>query len=169
MSRAVLAIGSNLGDRFYHLNSVVAGLGDRLIAASSVYENPPWGPVPQQDYLNAVVIAEDDDCSPGGWLDVAARFEQSAGRTRDLRWGPRSLDVDVVTVTELNRPVRSDNPWLLLPHPRAHERIFVLLPWAEIAPDDELLGYGPVAALAAKEPLEARDQMRLRDDLRWIL
>ncbi len=169
MSRAVLALGSNVGDRFGYLSAAISGLGPRLVAVSSVYENPPWGPVPQQDYFNAVVIVSDDDCSALDWLDVAARFEQAAGRTRDLRFGPRSLDVDVITVTEYGHTVLSADPWLTLPHPRAGERPFVLVPWAEIAPDDVLPGHGRVSDLVAALSAEQRAQLTPRTDLRWAL
>ncbi|MGH3544357.1 MAG: 2-amino-4-hydroxy-6-hydroxymethyldihydropteridine diphosphokinase, partial [Mycobacteriales bacterium] len=158
MSRAVLAIGSNVGDRFYHLNSVVIALGDRLVGVSSVYENPAFGPIPQQAFLNAVAIATDDSAQPSDWLSFASRMEQIAGRVRELRWGPRSLDVDVVTVHHQGSHVFSDDPWLRLPHPGSHERACVLLPWAQISPDDELLGRGRVSDLLAALPSAARSR-----------
>jgi 2-amino-4-hydroxy-6-hydroxymethyldihydropteridine diphosphokinase len=125
VSTAVLSIGSNLGDRLGALQSAVDALRPWLIAVSAVYETPPWGPVAQADYLNAVLIVRDADASPADWLGRAHRAEQAAGRTREVRWGPRSLDVDVVDVDAL----RSDDPVLTLPHPRAAERAFVLVPW----------------------------------------
>ena len=128
MSRAVLSIGSNLGDRLAHLRSVVEAL--RPVRVSSVYETAPWGGVEQDDFLNAVVIAEDDDLDPYGWLARAQELEAAAGRVRDVRWGPRTLDVDVIDVDG----IVSADPVLTLPHPRAHERAFVLVPWAEIDP-----------------------------------
>lgn len=128
MSRAVLSIGSNLGDRLEHLRSVVRAL--QPVAVSSVYETAPWGGVDQDDYLNAVLIVEDPAVDAYGWLARAHELEAAAGRVRDVRWGPRTLDVDVIDVAG----VVSADPVLTLPHPRAHERAFVLVPWAEVDP-----------------------------------
>lgn len=128
MTRAVLSIGSNLGDRLAHLRSVVEAL--RPVRVSSVYETAPWGGVEQADFLNAVVIAEDADLDAYGWLARAQELEAAAGRVREVRWGPRTLDVDVIDVDG----IVSADPVLTLPHPRAHERAFVLVPWAEIDP-----------------------------------
>jgi 2-amino-4-hydroxy-6-hydroxymethyldihydropteridine diphosphokinase len=169
MSRAVLAIGSNVGDRFGHLNSVLTGLGKKLVAASPIYENPAFGPIPQEDFFNAVIIAEDDTAEPGDWLSFAARMEQMAGRIRELRWGPRSLDVDVITVHHRGAPVITDDPWLRLPHPGALERACVLVPWARIAPDDELPGHGKVSDLVKTLPEAELTAMVERPDLRWRL
>ncbi len=169
MSRAVLALGSNVGDRFYHLNSVVIALGERLMGASSIYDNPAFGPIPQEAFLNAVVIAEDDTAGPVDWLSFASRMEQVAGRVRELRWGPRSLDVDVITVHHGGAHVFNDDPWLRLPHPAAHERACVLLPWAQICPDDELPGHGRVGDLLGRLPSPSREAMTERTDLRWQL
>ena len=136
MSDAVLSIGSNLGDRLAHLQGAVDTFRPWLVGVSPVYETSPWGPVPQDDYLNAVVLVSDPAAAPRDWLDRAHTAEQRAGRTRDVRWGPRTLDVDVVAVAG----VRSDDPDLTLPHPRAHERAFVLVPWLAVDPQAELGG-----------------------------
>ena len=136
MTRAILSIGSNVGDRLATLRGAVDAFGPWLVAVSPVYETPPWGPVPQDDYFNAVLIAEDAAAAPRGWLDRAHAAEQAAGRTRDVRWGPRTLDVDVVDVAG----VHSDDPELTLPHPRAAERAFVLVPWLAADPAAELGG-----------------------------
>ena len=141
---AVLSIGSNLGDRLAHLQGAVDALRPWVVAVSPVYETAPWGPVPQDDYLNAVVLADDADAAPNDWLHRAQAAEQAAGRTRDVRWGPRTLDVDVIDV---DGGTNAD-PELTLPHPRAHERAFVLVPWAQVAPDAVLPGHGRVADLA---------------------
>lgn len=138
MTRVVLSIGSNLGDRLAHLRSVVEALRPRLLAVSSVYSTPPWGGVPQQDYLNAVLVAEDPELEPSDWLKLGQQLEQAAGRVREVRWGARTLDVDVVSATR-RRPagevvVRSADPLLTLPHPQAHNRAFVLIPWLEVEP-----------------------------------
>lgn len=134
MSTAVLSIGSNLGDRAATLQGAVDALRPWVQALSPVYETPPWGPVPQDPYLNAVVIVADDAASPQEWLSRAHAAEQAAGRTRDVRWGPRTLDVDVVVVDD----VMSDDPELTLPHPRAAERAFVLVPWLAADPAAQL-------------------------------
>jgi len=168
VSRAVLSLGSNLGDRLGALRSAVAGLGTLVVAVSPVYETRPWGPVPQEDYLNAVVVAEDPGAGARSWLATAARLEEAAGRQRSRRWGPRTLDVDVVTVTggRPARPVLSLDPDLTLPHPRAHERAFVLVPWLAVEPGAVLPGRGSVAGLlAGLDPLE-RAGVRTRPDLR---
>lgn len=160
MTRAVLSIGSNLGDRFAHLRTAVDALRNWLVAASPVYETPPWGPVAQDDFLNAVLIADDPSADARTWLVRAQAAEQAASRVRDVRWGPRTLDVDVIDVDGL----RSDDPELTLPHPRAAQRAFVLLPWLAVDPDAHLPD-GPVAGLVGALPSEDVDNMRLRPDL----
>ncbi|MCP2257922.1 2-amino-4-hydroxy-6-hydroxymethyldihydropteridine diphosphokinase [Streptoalloteichus tenebrarius] len=161
MTRAVLSVGSNLGDRVGHLRLALETLGPAVRAVSPVYETAPWGPVPQDDYLNAVVVVDDPEVTARGWLERAWACERAAGRTRDVRWGPRTLDVDVVHV----EGVVSDEPELVLPHPRAHERAFVLRPWLDVEPTAELPGHGPVAALLAALPEDERAGVRRRDDL----
>lgn len=143
MTRAVLSIGSNVGDRLAHLQSVLDGLGSAVRACSSVYSTAPWGGVAQQDFLNAVLVADDPGRDAGGWLRTAQALERAAQRERAVRWGPRTLDVDVL---DCDAVVRED-PQLVLPHPRAHERAFVLVPWAEVDPVAVVAGRGPVAAL----------------------
>jgi len=150
MSRAVLSIGSNLGDRLAHLRTAVALLGRSVRQVSGVYETPPWGDEDQPSYLNAVLLAEDPAATPHDWLDRARACEAAAGRERDpeRRFGPRTLDVDVITVWDADgRPVISDDPELTLPHPRAHLRAFVLRPWLDLAPGDDLPGHGRPADL----------------------
>jgi 2-amino-4-hydroxy-6-hydroxymethyldihydropteridine diphosphokinase len=156
MSRAVLSLGANLGDRAGALRGAITALGDDgvLVARSTLYETPPWGPVEQPPYLNAVVVVRGDR-DAAGWLARAHELEQAAGRTREVRWGARTLDVDVVTVTgDDGQPVLSDDPALTLPHPRAHERAFVLVPWLSLDPTAELPGHGRVADLLAALPPE---------------
>ena len=156
MSRAVLSIGSNLGDRLAHLRSVVAAL--RPVAVSPVYETAPWGGVEQDDYLNAIVVVDDPGTDAYGWLARARELEQAAGRTRAVRWGPRTLDVDVIDV---DGGTNAD-PELTLPHPRAHERAFVLVPWADVVPDAVLPGHGRVVDLAADRSGIRRTDLELR-------
>jgi 2-amino-4-hydroxy-6-hydroxymethyldihydropteridine diphosphokinase len=153
MTRAVLSLGANLGDRAATLREAVEALtDDGLVARSRLYETPPWGPVEQPPYLNAVVVVRGPR-DAAGWLARAHELEQAAGRTREVRWGPRTLDVDVITVTEDDgTPVVSDDPELTLPHPRAHERAFVLVPWAALDATAELPGHGRVADLLAALP-----------------
>ena len=110
----MLSLGSNLGDRFAHLRAAVAGFADALVAASPVYETAPWGGVEQDDFLNAVLLVDDPATDAWGWLRRGQALEDAAGRVRDVRWGPRTLDVDVVTVGPgAQRPTPSS----LLPHP----------------------------------------------------
>jgi 2-amino-4-hydroxy-6-hydroxymethyldihydropteridine diphosphokinase len=136
MSTAVLSIGSNVGDRLGHLQSAVDAMRQWLRAVSPVYETEPWGPVAQDDYLNAVLLVTDAGARAADWLDRAQAAERTAGRTRETRWGPRTLDVDLVTVDDL----RSDDPELTLPHPRAAQRTFVLVPWLAVDPEAQLAG-----------------------------
>ncbi|MGY2083021.1 2-amino-4-hydroxy-6-hydroxymethyldihydropteridine diphosphokinase [Blastococcus sp. SYSU DS0539] len=162
MSRAVLSLGANLGDRAGTLRGAVTALTQHgLVARSTLYETPPWGPVEQPPYLNAVVVARGDR-DARGWLSLAHELEQVAGRTREVRWGPRTLDVDVVAVTgDDGAPVVSDDPEVTLPHPRAHERAFVLVPWLALDPTAVLPGRGKVADLvAALDPAEVAAVVR---------
>ena len=163
--RAVLSIGSNLGDRLALLRSVVDGLGDDLRAVSPVYETAPLGGVEQGPFLNAVVIA-DAALDGHGWLRRAHRFEEAAERVRAERWGPRTLDVDIVACHEGDREVISKEPELTLPHPRAHERAFVLVPWLAVEPDAVLNLDGERRRiedlLAALDPAD-RDGVRRTD------
>jgi 2-amino-4-hydroxy-6-hydroxymethyldihydropteridine diphosphokinase len=157
VTRAVLSLGANLGDRAGAIRAAITALkDDGLVARSTLYETPPWGPVEQPPYLNAVVVVRGPR-DAAGWLARAHELEQAAGRTREVRWGPRTLDVDVVAVTEDDgTPVVSDDPRLTLPHPRAHERAFVLLPWATLEPGAELPGKGKVADLLAALPADEK-------------
>ena len=131
MSRAVLSIGSNVGDSVAHLQSVLDALGSSVVAVSPVYSTAPWGGVEQQDFLNAVLVVDDPALDAAEWLRRGQQIEAAADRVRTQRWGPRTLDVDVIVCDG----VRSDDPHLTLPHPRAHERAFVLIPWLDADPD----------------------------------
>jgi 2-amino-4-hydroxy-6-hydroxymethyldihydropteridine diphosphokinase len=142
----VLALGSNLGDRGDILQGgvdAIAGLAEvRLIAVSPVYETVPVGGPPQPDYLNAVVLAATTLPSLE-LLDRLHEIEAAFDRVRMVRWGPRTLDIDIITVAG----EQSAAPELTLPHPRAHERAFVLAPWSDADPRAELPGHGMVADL----------------------
>jgi 2-amino-4-hydroxy-6-hydroxymethyldihydropteridine diphosphokinase len=156
MSRAVLGLGSNLGDRAAHLRGAVAGLGDAVRVVSGVYETAPWGDPDQPAYLNAVVLAADPGATPADWLARAQDLERVAGRVRDPArpFGPRTLDVDVIAVwTDAGKPVFSQDPALTLPHPRAHLRAFVLRPWIDIEPYGRLPGHGWLSDLLKAEPV----------------
>lgn len=170
MTRAVLSLGSNLGDRLGHLRTAVRALDEVLLGVSRVYQTPPWGDPDQPPYLNAVLLVRDPVASPCDWLAWARRIEQAAGRQRDpaRRFGPRTLDVDVIAVwDEDGEPVVDADPELTLPHPRAHLRAFVLRPWIDVEPDGRLPGHGTIAALLAS-PAVAADacDLRPRPDLR---
>jgi 2-amino-4-hydroxy-6-hydroxymethyldihydropteridine diphosphokinase len=128
--RAFLALGSNQGDRWTHLRRAVAGLPG-VVRVSSVYETDPvGGPPGQGPFLNAVVEL-DSDLTPRQLLGLAQRLEADAGRVRGERWGPRTLDVDVLLVGDL----AVDEPDLQVPHPLMWQRPFVLVPLSEIAPN----------------------------------
>lgn len=135
MTRVVLSIGSNVGDRLARLQSVVDGLGDAVVAVSPVYETQAWGGVEQGAFLNAVLIADDPGLDCRGWLQRGQALEQAADRVREQRWGPRTLDVDIVTCHDGGEEKRCETADLTLPHPYAHLRAFVLVPWLAVAPD----------------------------------
>lgn len=148
LSRAILALGSNLGEREGTLQSAVADLVDRpeirLQNVSPVVTTKPvGGPPGQPDFLN-MVIAVDTSLAPLELLAHCQGVELAHHRTREVRWGARTLDVDIITYDE----VSSDDPVLTLPHPRAAERAFVLYPWALMEPNAMLAGVS-VAELAA--------------------
>ncbi|RCW40176.1 2-amino-4-hydroxy-6-hydroxymethyldihydropteridine diphosphokinase [Halopolyspora algeriensis] len=161
MSRAVLSLGSNLGDRLAYLRLAVDGLAEMLLAASPVYETAAWGVTDQPDFLNAVIIVESGSVDEWGWLRRAQELEREAERRREQRWGPRTLDVDVVTVDD----VRSDHPDLLLPHPGTPSRATVLIPWLAVDPTAELPGHGAVAGIVETLPAEDLAGVHRRDDL----
>ena len=146
--RYVIAIGANLGDAqdvvARELNEVPEALSSIRHVASSLYSTAPVGGPEQPDFVNAVVIVE-SELEPDEVLSILHEREQQAGRVRDVRWGPRTLDLDII---DAGGRV-SEDPVLTLPHPRAHERGFVLIPWAEIDPDAQVVGRGAVADLIA--------------------
>lgn len=158
MSRAVLALGSNLGDQEAHLRKALDGLSDYVVTVSDGFWTPPWGDPDQPEYLNAVVIVEGSDVTADGWLELAQAREQEGGRVRDpdRQFGPRTLDVDVIAVwNDDGSQVVQDDPVLTLPHPRAHLRAFVLVPWSEIQPDAELACHGQLKNLLETDEVAA--------------
>ncbi|AKN15949.1 2-amino-4-hydroxy-6-hydroxymethyldihydropteridine diphosphokinase [Mycobacterium haemophilum] len=170
MTRVVLSIGSNLGDRLARLQSVVDGLGQAVVAVSPVYDTVAWGGVEQGSFLNAVVIADGPAYDAQAWLCRAQQLERKAGRVRGQRWGPRTLDVDVISCYQTSgatngaAEVITRESDLTLPHPRAHLRAFVLVPWLAVDPDAELTVAGRARRvdqlLAEVEPTE-REGVRL--------
>lgn len=163
--RVVLSLGSNLGDRLEMLQGAVDALTDtpdlKVLAVSPVYETDPVGGPDQPDYLNAVVVAEGTQ-SPRTLLERALAIENAFDRVRDVRWGPRTLDVDLVAVGELV----VDDPDLQLPHPRAGERGFVLVPWLDVDAAAELPAAGRVADLVDRLDVAG---LRRRDDLDLVV
>lgn len=133
MTRAVLGLGANLGQPVEALRRAVAGLDAHadvtVTAVSGLWRTAPVGGPEQPAYLNAVVLVE-TSLDADQLLAVAHALEAGAGRVRDVRWGPRTLDVDLLDV----QGVACDDPALTIPHPRAHERAFVLVPWRQVAP-----------------------------------
>ena len=141
--RAVLSIGSNMEDRRALLQTVFDEFAAETVAASPVYATPPWGVTDQDEFLNAVLIV-DVDCTPLELLRRGQKLEEAAERVRVRHWGPRTLDVDIVQID----CVTSDDPELTLPHPYAHERAFVLVPWLAADEHAQLNGT-PVRELIA--------------------
>jgi 2-amino-4-hydroxy-6-hydroxymethyldihydropteridine diphosphokinase len=163
LRKVVYSIGSNLGDRHGNVQGAVDALRDTpdviVVDVSSVYETKPIGGPPESPlFLNIVVIAE-TTLEPRTLVERAFAIEDAFGRTRDSgRWGPRTLDVDLIMVG--NAVVDQED--LRLPHPLAHERAFVLVPWYEVDPTAEIIGKGAIGDLVAKA--DASDVIR-RDDL----
>ena len=162
---AVIALGANLGDRLATLQAALdelAAAGLDVVAVSRVYETDPVGGPEQPAYLNAVAIVAGEP-EPRALLDLLHEVEHAHGRTREVRWGARTLDLDIVAIVDEHADsVRSDDPDLTLPHPRAHERAFVLVPWLDADPHAKLDagdGARPVAAL-----LDALDRDALDSD-----
>ena len=157
--KITLALGSNLGERADILQGGVDAIAAipevQVMAVSPVYETVPVGGPPQPDYLNAVLLAR-TTLPPRVLLDRIHEVEAAFDRVRQVRWGPRTLDIDIVTA----EGARSDDPDLTLPHPRAHERAFVLGPWHDVDPDAVLPGHGDVAGLLAGLP--AADRFGIR-------
>jgi len=172
----VLSVGSNLGDRLGNLQGCVQAIGGLkdtdVLAISPVYETDPVGGPAQPDYLNAVLIVA-TGLRPRDLLAAAGRIEADFGRERSVlvpggttppgppgvqRFGPRTLDIDIISYAE----EVSGDPVLTLPHPRAHERAFVLAPWLDIDPAASLPGRGPVTDLLARA---GRAGVRRRPDL----
>lgn len=150
-----LGLGANLGDRLGQLQRAVdllaATAGVRVLAASRVFETEPvGGPPGQPDYLNAVLRVE-TTLPPRGLLDACLRVEAKMGRTREVRWGPRVVDVDLLTYGDQ----MIDEPGLRVPHPRMRDRAFVLAPLRELQAEPEEAPHADDASVAGVRPLGA--------------
>ncbi|MFF2523963.1 2-amino-4-hydroxy-6-hydroxymethyldihydropteridine diphosphokinase [Streptomyces liangshanensis] len=164
--RAVVALGSNLGNRLETLQGAVDALEDtpglRVKAVSPVYETEPWGvdAGSQPTYLNAVVVVR-TTLPPSSLLERGQAIEEAFDRVRLERWGPRTIDVDILAYAD----VVQDDPLLTLPHPRAHQRAFVLAPWHDVEPEATVPGLGAVADLLAyvgTDGVQPRADLELR-------
>ena len=156
--RAVISAGSNMEDSRAHLASVRAHFAEVLVAASSLYATAPWGKTDQPDFLNQSFLI-DAPLSPSQLLTECQALEAAANRVRIERWGPRTLDVDIVDIEGFT----SDDPVLTVPHPRAHLRAFVLAPWLELDPDATLGGERVADLLAGLDAKEREGVRRLED------
>lgn len=149
VTRAYVGLGSNMDDPCAQLDRALAVLsttpGVVLRDISSYYRTAPWGETRQPDFINAVAVI-DTALTPETLLDELRRIEAAAGRRREQRWGPRTLDLDLLIHGDASR----NTTQLQLPHPRMHERAFVLAPLAELAPDLSLGQYGSVAEALAR-------------------
>lgn len=165
--RSVLSLGSNLGERLASLQGALASLADTpevwVTAVSPVYETEPVeAPGDSENFFNAIVLI-DTTLSARTLLDRVLAIESALGRERTGTPGePRTLDMDLIVVGDR----RAHEPDLVLPHPKAHERGFVLAPWYDLEPDAELPGHGPIAELLEKV---GREGVKRRDDLQLEL
>lgn len=152
-TRAVLALGSNLGDRKQHLKDALSEIANlpstKLLATSSFLETVAITEVGEDQsrpsYLNSVAIVE-TDLNAEKLHQLTSEIENSLGRVRETKWQDRTIDIDVIAFG--SEVVDSEN--LVIPHPRAHQRLFVLKPWFELEPDAEIPGHGKIASLIAE-------------------
>ncbi|WP_114944727.1 2-amino-4-hydroxy-6-hydroxymethyldihydropteridine diphosphokinase [Microvirga calopogonii] len=147
MAKVALSLGSNLGDKRGNIARALSALdrgGAPIVARSADFRTEPWGPVAQDWFVNACALAE-TDLSPEDLLALCLRVEQELGRIRETKWGPRAIDIDILTYGDLE----IGTPALTLPHPYAAERAFVLVPLAEVAPELRLGGRRIVELLAS--------------------
>jgi 2-amino-4-hydroxy-6-hydroxymethyldihydropteridine diphosphokinase len=146
MPDVALALGSNMGDSAAILQGAVTDLGSveglALEAVSAVYETDPVGGPDQEPYLNAVVVGQTTLTGPE-LLAAMQAIERAWDRVREVRWGPRTLDIDILALGD----EEIDTPSLTVPHPRAHERAFVLVPWLDADPRARVPGHGPAVDL----------------------
>lgn len=142
--KAVIALGANMGNPQENIDLAIALLREAtdIQAISSMYRTAPVGGPEQPDYINAVVLAE-SELPATDFLNMLHGIEKTLGRERTIHWGPRTIDLDLIQYGS----ILSSSQELLLPHPRAHERRFVLEPWLEVDPDAHLLTHGSVEHL----------------------
>lgn len=167
LRKVVFSLGSNLGDRLANLQGAVDAIRDTpdviVVDVSSVYESVPVdAPEGSPDFLNLVIVGE-TTLEPRTLLERALAIEDALGRERDQAHAPRTLDVDLVMVGN----TETDQPDLRLPHPLAHERGFVLAPWAEVDPTGELTGHGPIGPLleaTGTNGVTKRDDLEIEGD-----
>ena len=139
-SRAAIALGSNLGNRTDNIYDAIAAIGSiphtRVLLSSTLHETPPVGPQDQPDYLNAAATVQ-TALEPQAMLAHLLAIEQSLGRDRskEIRWGARTIDLDILLFVRNDQSIVLEMPSLTIPHPRMHQRTFVLMPLAEIAHD----------------------------------
>lgn len=164
MEKVVLSIGSNLGDRLENLQTAVTKISGNPrisnVVSSSVYETAPFGGPEQDDFLNAVLLLE-TDLSAEELLTFAQQLETQANRVREVRWGPRTLDVDILTYGDEIH----ESETLTIPHPRIAQRAFVLVPWFEIDPSATIPALGKLADLTAaidKSGVQLNRDMKLK-------
>lgn len=147
--KAAIGLGSNMGDRMQFLQNAIDALNSatatQVHSVSPVFETDPVGGPEQADYLNAVAVIK-TVLSPEQLLAVTQQIEQDANRVREEHWGPRTLDIDILAMDN----EKFETPNLILPHPRAHERAFVLVPWETLDPDFLIPGHGSVSESLAK-------------------
>lgn len=163
MAVCYLSLGSNLGDRLAHLTNAVSALKSqpkiKVLKVSSVYQTRPVGGPDQDDFLNAV-IKIDTSLTSTELLEITQGIENSANRTREVHWGPRTLDIDILSYAD----VVSADEKLTLPHPRISQRAFVLIPWNEIDPTAQIPGLGEVSKLVnqvSSEGVQLNSDMKL--------
>ena len=160
MTRAAVGLGANLGDAAASVRAAIQALvtlpGTRLVAASRLYRSAAWGVTAQPEFVNAVAVV-DTSLSPRELLDGLLAIERRFGRTRVAgeRWGPRTLDLDLLLFGD----ERMDAPGLQVPHPHLHERAFALLPLLEVWPDARIPGVGPAASCARVMAAEGLDPL----------
>lgn len=163
MNIYLIAFGANMGDPVATLHHAFEELSGQWTcwAASSLYRTAPVGGVEQDDFINAVAVFA-TDASPHEVLSELQRVENQFGRTREVHWGPRTLDLDIIAVWCNQEPITLDSSDLTIPHPRAVERSFVLVPWSELELPEELYALASVSDIrelpAAHEILEHLDQ-----------
>ena len=160
MTRAAVGLGANLGDAAASVRAAIQALemlpGTRLVAASRLYRSAAWGVTAQPEFVNAVAVV-DTSLPPRELLDGLLAIERRFGRTRVVgeRWGPRTLDLDLLLFGD----ERIDAPGLQVPHPHLHERAFALLPLLEVWPDARIPGVGPAASCARVMAAEGLDPL----------